>query len=238
MKSKKILQNEILNLPKIKDTPIPTWLAEAKLRLADLLGFNNGYYYDVLAANAYSLQLNEELRPLSEKQIKNIESYWKNGEIAKILLRKNNKVAELAKLKLPTTVNDISSVAKDKVIETILAKYKNRVVFIDLWATWCAPCLDAMQEFRSTKDEFHDKNIAFVYLTNGSSPKKLWEEKINGIGGEHYYLDPDQWEFMMDQFKFEAIPSYLLYDKSGLLKNKFTAFPGSKVVKDMISELL
>ncbi|WEK20226.1 MAG: TlpA disulfide reductase family protein [Candidatus Pedobacter colombiensis] len=235
---KEILQNEILGLPVIGESDIPFWLANAKVILSDLVGFDNGPYYDILAANAYARQLTEEVRPLTEKQKENIVNYWKKGEIAKILFRKNQQVVDLDKFKSPAVVNDISLVSEDKVIEAIVSKHKGKVVFIDLWATWCTPCLDAMQQFRSTKNEFRDKDVAFVYITNGSSPRKLWEEKIKGIGNEHYYLTGAQWEYIMNHFKFEGIPSYLLYNKKGALINKFTAFPGNDKVKGMINGLL
>ena len=235
---KKILQNETLGLSVIGESDIPSWLANVKVILSDLVGFNDGPYYDILAANAYARQLNEEVKPLTEKQKKNILNYWKKGEIAKILFRKNQKVIELDKVKSPTVVNEISSVSADKVIETIVSKHKNKVVFVDLWATWCAPCLDAMQRFKSTKNEFRDKDIVFVYLTNSSSPRKLWEEKIKGIGDEHYYLTDSQWEYIMGHFGFNAIPSYLLYSKEGVLINKFTAFPENEEVKEIINGML
>jgi thiol-disulfide isomerase/thioredoxin len=234
----KILRNEIIGLPEIGESDIPSWLAKVKVILSDLVGFNDGQYYDILAANAYGRQLNEEVRPLSEKQKGNITAYWKTGEIAKILLRKNQQVVELVKFKSPVVINDISSVPDDKVMETIVAKHKGKVVFIDLWATWCGPCLDAMKEFRTAKAEFHEKDVAFVYLTNRSSPRKLWEEKIKGIGSEHYYLKDSQWEYIMNQFEFEYIPSYLLYNKEGVLVNKFSAFPGNDKVKKMINSEL
>ncbi len=233
-----ILHNENLGLPEIGDTSIPSWLASVKVILADLVGFENGQYYDILVANAYARQLNEEVKPLTEKQKENITKYWKNEELAKILFRKNQTVIELSSLKSPLVVNDISSVPDDKVMETIISKNKGKVIFIDLWATWCAPCLDAMQEFRSAKNELRKKNIEFVYLTNGSSPRKLWEEKIKGIGDQHYYLTASQWYYVMDRFGFEAIPSYLLFNKEGMLINKFTAFPGSAKVSEMIKGLL
>ena len=234
----KILQNEILAIPKIEETDIPTWLTNVKSILADLVGFNEGQYYDMLTANAYGLQLTEEVRPLSEKQKENIKNYWGNGEIAKILFRKNKEVTELDKFKSPVVINDVSTVEPEKIIETIVSKYKGKVILIDLWATWCGPCLEAMQRFRPVKAELHGKDIVFVYLTNRSSDRKLWEEKIKGIGSQHYYLDDKQWEYIMTKFEFEYIPSYLLYDKKGTLSNKFSAFPENEEAKAMINGLL
>lgn len=229
-----ILKNEVLGLPVIGESDIPSWLASVKGILADLVGFDEGPYYDILAANAYGRQLNEQVEPLTEKQKENITSYWKDGEIAKILARKNEQVIELDKVKSPVVVNDISNVPEDKVMETIVSKYKDKAVFIDLWATWCAPCLEAIKQFRVTKGDFRDKDVVFVYITNGSSPPKLWEEKIKGIGSEHYYLTDDQWTYMMEYFEFEYIPSYLLYNKQGVLIDKFSGFPGNDAVKEMI----
>src|SRR5690606_24533202 len=143
-----------------------------------------------------------------------------------------------SKVKSPTVVNDILSVPEEKVMETIVSKYRGKVVFIDLWATWCAPCLEAIKQFRNTKGDFRDREVVFVYLTNGSSPKKLWEEKIIGIGDEHYYLTNAQWNYMMKYFEFQYIPSYLLYNTEGVLINKFSAFPGNNAVKEMINDLL
>ncbi len=235
---KSILQDKTLGLPLIGDSDIPSWQNKVKAILSGLVGFKDGQYYDVLAANAYGIQLNEQVRPLSQVQKENIKKYWKDGDIAKILFRKDEEVVGLDKYKTPTVINDISSIPNDKVIETIVSKYKNKVVLIDLWATWCIPCLSAMQEFRSAKSEFHNKDVVFVYLTNSSSPRTVWEEKIKGIGSEHYYLNDAQWAYVMKHFGLEYIPSYLLYNKKGLLRKKIVTFPGSDKVKDMINGLL
>src|SRR5690606_11045647 len=74
-----ILNNEILGLPAIGESDIPTWLASVKGILADLVGFDEGPYYDILAANAYARQLSEEAKPLTEKQKEQITYYWKDG---------------------------------------------------------------------------------------------------------------------------------------------------------------
>jgi hypothetical protein len=89
---KSVLTNEILAIPKIAETDIPTWMTSVKAILSDLVGFKDGQYYDILAANAYGKQLIKDAKPLSDKQKKNIAAYWKENEIAKILIRKNQQV--------------------------------------------------------------------------------------------------------------------------------------------------
>ncbi len=208
--------------------------------MADLIGSDTGLFYDMLTANAYARQFNEELKPLSDKQKENIGSYFKNEEFTKILLKRNEAVIKLEKEKnyFKTVVNKTPAVPKEAVMNAIIAKYKGKAVLVDFWATWCGPCMAAMKETREVKNEMHGKDIAFVYITNGSSPQKLWEENIKIIGGEHYYLTKEEWRYVMDSFGFEGIPSYLFYNTKGELKNKVTAYPGSEKMLKMIKELL
>jgi len=235
-----LLSVKALNIPPISETPVKEWIKEVKTTMAELVGFDKGLFYDMLAANSYARQFNSELKPLSDKQIENIKKYFKGkkGEIAKILLRKNEEIIKLAAQKAPLVVNKTPDISKEKLMDAIISKYKGKVIVVDFWATWCGPCIDAMKKYRTVKRELQGKNIIFVYLTNGSSPQKLWKEQIKGIGGEHYYLNADEWEYLMESFDFEGIPSYVIFDAQGKLRHKFTGYPGNEEMLNMIENLL
>jgi hypothetical protein len=94
--------------------------------------------------------------------------------------------------------------------------------------------MNAHEDMKPLKDELKDKGVIFVYLTNGSSPKPLWEGKIKGIGGEQYYLADSEWDHILNSFNFTGIPSYLIYNKTGQLIHKFTGFPGTDKMREMI----
>jgi thiol-disulfide isomerase/thioredoxin len=204
-------------IPKIKDMPIDEWLRGVKATVQDVIGFNSGLFYDMLAANAYALQMNGRKEPLTNKQIENISNYHKDNKegYSKILIKKNEELVKSIERSNDLKVNETPEVAKEKLIDTIIAKFKGSVVLVDFWATWCAPCMNALKDMKPIKDELRDKGVVFVYLTTVSSPKPLWEGKIKDIGGEQFYLTDSEWDYILDSFKFKYIPSYLIYDKTG-----------------------
>lgn len=232
----RLLENSTLNIPKIEEIPLDKWLNEVKPILSDLVGFNDGLFYDMLAAHSYSIQLNDELRPLSEKQKDNIKQYFKSNGFASILLRKNEEIVQLDKEKeqFKLEIMPTPEVPKEQLLEAIVSKFKGQTVVIDFWATWCQPCMAAMQDIRKVKSEMTGKNVVFVYITDATSPKKLWEEKIKQIGGKQFYLTNEERGYIMDSQGFSGIPTYFFYDADGRMKNKVTGFPGIEKMKEMI----
>jgi thiol-disulfide isomerase/thioredoxin len=237
---RKILTIEALKIPPINDTPIDKWLTEVKTSIKDIVGFEDGLFYDMLVVSAYTSQINYKLEPLSKKQVENIKTYFKfsNNEVISILLKSNEDIIKILDKSTDLKINNSPRVSKEKLMETIISKYSGKVVLVDFWATWCGPCKDAISEMKSLKAELKKKGIAFVYISSESSPKIRWEYQIKAIGGEQYYLTKSEWNYISDHFGFKGIPSYLIYDKNGELKYKFTGFPGVAKMREMIDPLL
>ena len=54
-----------------------------------------------------------------------------------------------ANVKLPGIKILMTEVAPENTLQFLLDRYKGKTVFIDLWATWCVPCIEGQKAMGS-----------------------------------------------------------------------------------------
>ncbi|MBR5393710.1 MAG: redoxin family protein [Bacteroidaceae bacterium] len=133
---------------------------------------------------------------------------------------------------------DMTDVAPENILRTILDKYKGKTVFIDIWATWCGPCRYGHKEMAPLKEELKGEDIQFIYITSPSSPYKDWKGMIGEIPGDHYYLTKAQYDVLLSLYKSKGIPTYAIYDADGKQTYTFVGFPGVETFKEEINKAL
>lgn len=98
--------------------------------------------------------------------------------------------------------------------EYTLSDLKGKVVYIDVWATWCAPCQGELPHLKTLEEMFQGTNICFVSMSIDKD-KAAWEKQVKEqkLGGIQLYAGPDA-QFCKD-YKVKGIPHFILIDKEG-----------------------
>ena len=143
-------------------------------------------------------------------------------------------------IRLVTNYNHINSISE------LLDSFKNKPVFIDLWATWCTPCLE---EFKYSKPlyEYLTKNgIEIIYISfDKEKDDLLWRKQINAndLFGNHIRaskpLQDSLTTLIWGGIDVYSLPNYLLFNVNGKLVNKDNFHPstGITLLKQIESDL-
>ncbi len=105
------------------------------------------------------------------------------------------------------------------IVEKMIEPYKGKIVYMDVWGTWCQPCINAIKASPAMKEAVKDYDIVYLYFTCGSE-EAAWKGCIAELGLTkpnyvHYNLPQKQQEAVVEYLKVESYPSYFLFDKQG-----------------------
>jgi thiol-disulfide isomerase/thioredoxin len=185
--------------------------------------------------------------PLSKELIPVINKYVTTPEIREYIFQVSRDMEEEIAAKMEANkkktgyvLHDAPTMKADSIFEAIVSQYPGKVLFIDVWATWCSPCKDGIKRMKPLKEEFKDKDIEFIYLAEPSSPLETYNLLIPDIKGQHYRLDKDAYHYIKSRFKLAGIPRYMLVGKDGKMikDNLWTESFSNETLRDLFNEHL
>ncbi|MEL1241309.1 TlpA family protein disulfide reductase [Flavobacterium flavipallidum] len=191
-------------------------------KLAELFTIKEGFATDIMKSQDICNKVVDQLTPLSQEELIRQQQSIQTPFIADYIKKCNNESLakiQVNKLKTGYVLNETPKTEADKLFAEIMNKYKDKLVYVDFWATWCGPCRSGIERIKPLKEEMKDKGIVFVYLTNQSSPEQTYSAMIPDIKGEHYRLSTDEWNYLAAKFNISGIPHYMLVSKDGQVIN-------------------
>jgi len=119
-----------------------------------------------------------------------------------------------------------------------LENFKGKLVYIDIWATWCSPCIKEIPYLDKLQTEFKDKNIVFISICQ-NDVKEIWEAVVlsNELQGIHIFIPEIDNKFLSD-YLVTGIPRFILIDEKGFIIDSEALRPSNPALKEQLDELL
>ena len=119
-----------------------------------------------------------------------------------------------------------------------LSKFRGKIVYLDFWASWCAPCLTAIPEIEKMRGEFPSEDFQIVAVNLDQKVKKaLRFLKKHPVG---YPSASDPKGKLPAQYGVETMPTSYLIDRDGVIRYVHRGFKrgdGSKLRHEIRSLL-
>jgi thiol-disulfide isomerase/thioredoxin len=113
-----------------------------------------------------------------------------------------------------------------------LAKLRGKVVLVDFWATWCAPCVKQFPHTVSLERKFKDRGLAAISVSLDDPSE---EQQVRDFLQKHdarfdnllskYGAGTES----VDAFGLPGpVPCYRVYDRAGELRHEFAVDPSAE----------
>lgn len=173
-----------------------------------------------------------------------VEDYQKWVSSDSKLLKKILKIKGLDDRKLLSdkSLNDplITANGKQLGLLDIIAQHRGRVIYLDLWASWCGPCLAEMPASIEMRKSYESEELVFVYLSTDDDNSKWLKSSNKFLAGSNksYRFKDSKSLGLVKIFKIESIPHYMLIDKKGVLRYSGAPRPSDPSLKKILDSLL
>ncbi|MGF7232773.1 TlpA family protein disulfide reductase [Arachidicoccus sp.] len=171
-----------------------------------------------------------------EKEIVPFEKYFFQAEMKQAYEKKKE---ELLPFSRGTQAYNFS--LRDRNSKMVsLSDFKGKVVVLDMWAMWCAPCLKEKPYFRKTEEDFkNNKKIVFVSISvDGNVKKDAWRAFIVKKGWNGIELLSEYDQSLMKYYHIEGIPRFMIFDKEGKIVSVDAPRPSADGFRTLIEQTL
>lgn len=135
----------------------------------------------------------------------------------KYLALQKRDISRSDNLKSNESVRDMTD--GEKILRSLIEPHKGKIILLDIWGTWCAPCRAALARSQELYARMKEYDMVFLYLANNSN-EKTWkaiieEYKVSGDNVVHYNLPAVQQSAVEKFLKVNSWPTYKLIDREG-----------------------
>ncbi|MGK0391715.1 MAG: thiol-disulfide isomerase/thioredoxin [Maribacter sp.] len=114
--------------------------------------------------------------------------------------------------------------------EVKLSDFKGKLVYVDVWATWCGPCRKEIPFLKATEEKYHGKDVVFLSVSIDKDKNK-WQKMVvdQALGGVQIHMPGGWGADICKKYNITGIPRFMLIDKEGKIINTKTFRPSQNI---------
>jgi len=123
---------------------------------------------------------------------------------------------------------------------TSLDDLKGKYTYIDIWATWCGPCIAQIPYLKKVDKEFHGKNIQFLSISiDVKKDYQKWKDMVKEkeLGGIQLFADNNWKSTFITDYLIKGIPKFILLDPQGNIVTANAPRPSDDELTALFKEL-
>ena len=190
-------------LMKKANEAIPLFVKDLRAKIIDM-GINPGGYFAMQFSD-----FNKEQVFLQER----LEAFRKSipqSPVTKALEKQLAQASATAIGKAPPTISAIDQ----KGNKVTLDQFKNKILLVDFWASWCRACRVENPKFLEVYHEFDRATFEILSISNDKGPEKWMQaKKKDGISKWFHVLDAE--EKIFNAYGVSSLPQNIVIGKSG-----------------------
>lgn len=119
----------------------------------------------------------------------------------------------------------------------MLSDLKGKVLYIDLWATWCGPCLQEAPHYEALAEKFSDDDEVLFVPISTDRTTDVWHEYLakNEKSLKQYHTVDTQ---LVEGWSLIFIPRFLLIDKDFNIVSAYAPRPSEEGTEELLRSLL
>ncbi|MGD8326906.1 MAG: TlpA disulfide reductase family protein [Sphingomonadales bacterium] len=102
-----------------------------------------------------------------------------------------------------------------------LDAFKGQIVVLNLWATWCAPCVHELPSLDRLQDKLGGKDLTVIALSMDRGGAETTKPFLAKLGIENLELYSDPKAITMRALKSAALPITLILDRKGQIVARY-----------------
>ncbi|MEM6377205.1 MAG: TlpA disulfide reductase family protein [Bacteroidota bacterium] len=122
-----------------------------------------------------------------------------------------------------------------------LDQFSGKYVYIDLWASWCAPCRSEMPFTKKIRDKYQDQGLEVVSISlDKEAALPRWKAMIEKLEMDwhNWHLKYDFGSSLAQDLNIKGIPRYILLDPEGKIINDNAPRPSDTGLIEFLDKVL